>query len=58
MVDIVVVGGLVLYEAGIAGLPGVFVVFLTQPLQVRSSTACLVSKLQWFNEYDSYIILT
>lgn len=46
MVDIVVVGGLVLYEAGIAGLPGVFVVFLTQPLQVRSSTACLVSKLQ------------
>jgi hypothetical protein len=35
LVEVAVVGGLVLYEAGIAAIPGVVIIFLTQPLQVR-----------------------
>jgi hypothetical protein len=33
-IEISVVGGLVIYEAGVAAVPGVVLVFLTQPLQV------------------------
>lgn len=35
LMEVAVVGGLVLYEAGIAAIPGVVIIFLTQPLQVR-----------------------
>lgn len=34
LVEVTVVGGLVLYEAGVAAIPGVVLIFLTQPLQV------------------------
>jgi len=34
-VEVTVVAGLVLYEAGYAAIPGVVLIFLTQPLQVR-----------------------
>ncbi|KAG0577462.1 hypothetical protein KC19_5G158000 [Ceratodon purpureus] len=35
LVEVAVVGGLVLYEAGVAAIPGVVLIFLTQPLQVK-----------------------
>ncbi|XP_024398184.1 uncharacterized protein [Physcomitrium patens] len=35
LVEVAVVGGLVIYEAGVAAIPGVMVTFLTQPLQVK-----------------------
>ncbi|KAG0612580.1 hypothetical protein M758_6G039100 [Ceratodon purpureus] len=44
LLEVSVVGGLVLYEAGIAGIPGVIIIFLTQPLQVKM--AQLVGKLR------------
>lgn len=37
VVDVVVVCAFVLYEAGIAAIPGCVLIFLTQPLQVRHS---------------------
>lgn len=35
LVEVAVVGGLVIYEAGVAAIPGVMVTFLTQPLQAH-----------------------
>lgn len=34
LIEVAVVAGLVLYEAGYAAIPGVVLIFLTQPLQV------------------------
>lgn len=40
LVEVAVVGGLVIYEAGVAAIPGVMVTFLTQPLQVAFYSLC------------------
>ena len=34
LVEVAVVSGFVLYEAGVAAIPGVVIILLTQPLQV------------------------
>lgn len=52
LIEVAVVGGLVLYEAGVAAIPGVVLIFLTQPLQVRhiifSQHICMVKLMVSF----------